>query len=239
MRTIESDIGDFYVTPSGIYCNNKKLEYVDSGAESIIYKFEDKAIKFYRTNPSKKVLSEDMINTLKKTPTKRIVMPEGTLYENNKLKGLYMPYIEGNQDSVYDLSKEQLIKEFTYLHEDFSTLGEQSIVVEDLRMTNFLCNKENFYLIDTGDYYISRNIKDTSLVNKKAFTMFVYNKIMANSIVQEGVNENVRPRKILKRFKKERKYLLKKYEESIIDYFIDNMLEQETLTDYSKRLVKR
>ena len=171
MRIINSDIGNIHITQDGVYCNKQKLEYIDEGAESIVYKYEDKAIKLYRKQPRKRVLSEEMIYKLKEIPTKRIVMPEGCLYEKNNVKGIYMPYITGNREEVYELEKEKLIEEFQFIYDDLSLLGKERIVIDDLRISNFLCNKDAFYLIDTGDYYISRNIKDT--------TVFSYSNIVS------------------------------------------------------------
>lgn len=239
MRVINSDIGNIHITQDGIYCNEEKLQYIDEGQESIVYKYRDKALKLYRKQPRKRVLSEEMIYKLKEIPTKRIIMPEGCLYEKNQIKGLYMPYISGNRKEVYELEKEKLIDEFKYIYDDLSLLGKESIVIDDLRISNFLCNKEAFYLIDTGDYYISRNIKDTTNVNINAFRIFTFSDIIGKAMQDEGLKEMLPFRELLGKIRKEKYQAFKKYEDNVIEYLQENMKEKETLSEYGKRLIRK
>lgn len=239
MKTINSDLGDIHITSSGIYCNNQKLEYLDSGAESHVYQYNDKAIKIYREIPNKRVLSESMINKLKGITTKRVIMPEGILYEDNKIKGLYMPYIKGQQSEVYNLEKEKLIEEFSYIYDDLSILGKEQIIIDDLRMSNFICNSDAFYLIDTGDYYINKNIKNTTRINQDEFKTFIFNDIMKVIMQRQGVKHDIPLKLILGKLRKERYQSFEKYKEDIIGYLIDNMYSQETLTEYATRLIKK
>ena len=239
MRVINSDLGNICVTSGGIYCGDEELEYIDCGAESYVYKYQDKAIKIYRDIPQKRVLSENMISELVGIKTKRIVMPEGLLYEDSKLKGMYMPYLFGEPDQVYELSKEKLVEEFSYICDDLSILGKKQIIIDDLRMSNFICNPEAFYLIDTGDYYINRNIKNTTKINKEEFKTFVFNDLFKIIMQREGLKENISLKEILGKLRKERYDSFKKYGEDIVEYLIDNMNSQEKLSEYAVRLIKK
>ena len=237
MRIINSDIGEFYLKENRVYTPTEELKYIDEGEESLVYQYNDKALKIYRDVPRKKILSEEMIDKLKKIPTKRIILPKGKLYEEEKLKGFYMPYVEGNRDEIYYYKKEKLVEELKRIYEDLKILGKESIVIDDLRISNFLCNEDSFYLIDAREYHLSKNIKDTTKINIDTFRIFIFNDIIAEIMRKEGKKENIPLREIFGKFRKEKYKSYKKYEEDILEYLIQNMESEETLSSYGKRLI--
>lgn len=241
MRQIVSESNlQFIVTEQGVFCNNKPLEYIDKGEEGTVYRYQDKAIKIYHEQPRKKVVSPNLLQELRTIDTKRINLPIEALIEieSNKNEGYITQFLEGNKEDVYFYEKQKLLEELLLLDSDFKLLGKESIVIGDLRISNYISNETGLYLFDCGDYYKSSIKKDTTNMNKKEFqTFFIYN-LVGTRLTEEGKILNLSAQSITSIYRKIR-YDLTHQEEGLINYLEKNMQEQENLNHYVKRLIRR
>ena len=77
----------YFLGTEEINFSEKELldSYINEGTEGITYKYKNSAIKIYsNTYPYKPKLSEEEIFRMSKIPTKRILMPEKPLYDENE-----------------------------------------------------------------------------------------------------------------------------------------------------------
>ena len=240
MRKVISENGlVFTITKQGAFCNNTPMEYIDEGEEGIVYRYQDKAIKIYHEQPRKRVISSSLLEKLKTIDTNRINLPIEILSaeESKKDEGYITQFLEGNKEDIYFYEKQKLLEELMYLDSDFKRLGKESIVIGDLRLSNYISNKIGLYLLDFGDYYKSSMKTDTTNMNKKEFqTFFLYN-LVGTRLTEEGQKQNLPDQIITSVYRKER-YELTHHKDGLIDYLEKNMQEEENLNHYVKRLIR-
>lgn len=241
MRKVISESGlVFTITKQGAFCNDSPLEYMDKGEEGAVYRYQDKAIKIYHEPPRKRIVSPSLLEELKAINTNRINLPIEALVaeKTNKNEGYITQFLEGNREDVYFYEKQKLLEELCYLDGDFKILGKESIVIGDLRLSNYLSNQTGLYLFDCGDYYKSSIKTDTTNMNKKEFqTFFVYN-LVGTRLMEEGRKQNLPDQMITSMYRKAR-YELTHHKEGLIGYLEKNMQEEESLNHYVKRLIRR
>ena len=230
-----------------LYCNNKTFKYdgytlrkgiktfkkQGEGLESIVFKIDDETVlKVYKDSNEKAKLNTSMIKELSQIDTKRIVLPNNIIIdEEGETKGYSMDYIEDSETSIIDYPKKQLIDELNLLKGDLIELGEKKVEIGDLRQENTISNESSFYLIDCGDYL--KRKKDTTKVNY----FFFFNEYLINDILIDIIyEESTDLKKGLNFLKGIKMYLLD--DTYIGDYLKEEMQEQETLNEYVKRMVK-
>ena len=223
MRKVISESGlVFTITKQGAFCNDSPLEYIDKGEEGAVYRYQDKAIKIYHEPPRKRIVSPSLLEELKAINTNRINLPIEALVaeKTNKNEGYITQFLEGNREDVYFYEKQKLLEELYYLDGDFKMLGKESIVIGDLRLSNYLSKT------------------DTTNMNKKEFqTFFVYN-LVGTRLMEEGRKQNLPDQMITSMYRKAR-YELTHHKEGLIGYLEKNMQEEESLNHYVKRLIRR
>lgn len=238
MKVINSNIGKFYITDTGVFSENDKLQYINAGEEGCVYRYGDKAIKIYHSIPRKRVIDEKMVEYLSDIETKRVLLPEDVLYGEDGICGYYMSFIEGDSKEVYSYEKDKLIEEFSYIYSDFDQLGKKSVAIDDLRGSNYISNYDTFHLVDVGDYYICKNGRNTNGSNKRNFRTFVFNDLLYSVLKEHGTKFEVPDKMLFGIFRKERYFAEKEYGDDVLQYFNKCMEDGENLYEYGARLVK-
>lgn len=125
-----------------------------SGGEVIVYKYLDNVIKLYKNNVERPHLSVKQIDFFSTLSPKRILLPTGSIFnDNQELIGYQMPYI-GNERKLLNDKTQQLFAELDIIREDLKTIGDNSIVLFDINVPNTVYNG-GLYLVDPGNYYIN------------------------------------------------------------------------------------
>lgn len=182
MEILVTEKGTIYQYHLGeLIKDDKKLKFIGSGLEGNVFLDGKTAIKIYHSNPNKKVLKEKEIKALKNITTSRIILPREMVF-SEILRGYTMPYIDGNIEEVYFYSKDKLLEETSYIQEDLRTLGNNHIFIDDLRKSNYICNKDGFYLIDGGEYSVTE--KDCTYSNLDFFKYFFIQDIIGSKIFE-------------------------------------------------------
>lgn len=229
----------FIITDQGLFYNNIPLEYIDKGEEGSVYRYQDKAIKIYHDYPRKTTANLELLKVLKTIDTKRILMPIDILMESStKAKGYITPFIEGNKDIVYNYPKDKLLEELSFLDDDFSTLGKESITIGDLRESNYLSNETGFFLFDYGDYYQKPRKIDTTSTNVEEFQIFFLYNLVSPKLKQEASKLKLSEQKVMSIYRKTR-YEITHHRQGLVDYLAKNMNNEENLNNYVKRLIRR
>lgn len=132
----------------------KKDKPLGEGLEATVYQIDDKAVKFFKRYPGKKILlTKDSIEKMKKIHTKRILLPTDALLDKkHNLRGYKMDYVENlGKNSYFNLNKDRLKEENELLREDIELLSDNKILIEDLISENTVYHN-GIYLIDPGSY---------------------------------------------------------------------------------------
>ncbi len=154
MEKLVTDSGVLYKEHCGdLYKDDSKLELIDFGEEGRVYRDGDTAVKIYHKCPNKDVLDDEEIRQLSDIDTQRVVLPDEAV-NGDKVRGYTMPYIEGDSESIFDMNKDVLVSELGLLEDDLKLLGEEKVLIGDLRESNYLSTEDYFYLIDSGDYQV-------------------------------------------------------------------------------------
>ncbi len=184
MERLFTESGTIYEYSNGsLYKSGKKLDFIDLGEEGRVFRDNDLAVKIYHDFPNKEVLSEKDIKKIRKVDTSRIILPIEVI-KNDKTRGYTMPYVDGDNESIYSMEKDILVEELYKLREDLKKLGNKNIMISDLRDSNYLSTHENIYLIDSGDYMITN--MDCSDLNIMAFNDFFMQDILGIYLFEEA-----------------------------------------------------
>ncbi len=238
MRTVTTSIGIINLLGEEILkINHCILKPKAAGEEGKIYHYQNSAIKIYHDFPRKSVISSEFILFLSKLKTNRIVLPSEPLVDKDtgKTLGYIMPFISGNQEEIFTYHKGKLIKEMELLKSDLTVLGENHVVIGDLRFSNFLSNKDGIYLLDAGDYYHSYTLSNTTSNNIANFNNYIVDDFLYYQLKQL---ENYDTCKRIQGLYRKERYNVRTNYSFVGDYFEEKMEEEETLVDYAKRLIK-
>ena len=154
------DIMERLFTKSGIvyrhhcgdlYRGDERLSFIDDGLEGRVYRDGNTAVKIYHNYPEKNVLKRREIEKLSEVETERIILPDEAILGEGT-RGYTMPFVDGDSDCIFDMDKDVLVREIDLIEDDLKVLGDEQVLIGDLRDSNYLSNSDNFYLIDSGDY---------------------------------------------------------------------------------------
>ena len=202
--------------------------YIDEGSEVEVYRYNDEVLKIYKPYCIKNRLDEDTIDRLIGIDTKRIIMPNDIIRDDNsQLIGYTMPYIESyGLDEFKRMKIRYLIDELDIIKEDLKLLSKNHIDIEDMNIGNILVGN-GIYFIDPGSYNIS---------NYRENILYSLNKETINSFILKD---------ILERFSRISKYDKKILEEliPIDDQYIGDILfcdyeSNDNINKYVHRKVK-
>lgn len=205
------------------------LKRIGSGKEGKVYKFGDRALKILHDVPYQKSMNSTTCGGLEKIATKRILLPRETLFDKSgEFKGYSTRYIKYGKD-VFDISKENFLYEVNELIKEINFLSNQRIIIDDWRLENFIYDGK-FRLVDPGLYRYEKeaSIDAIKKLNFAVLKDFVFFELLKSGLMAE-TNEYV-------------DYLLDVHntvENDIVEYFEDEMKDDETMNQYIKRIAKK
>lgn len=196
-----------YVDNKKIRLNPYNMKYSKEistvkGTTSDVYLINDKAYKLYRLPFLSEPINKKTIQVMKTIKTKRIILPENAILNKKRIIiGTISPYIADlGRDNLLSLSKRQFISEIKFLQEDCISLGEESIGVRDLILSNFVFNN-GIYFIDVGKFNILDN--DPNIViseNIERFNTFFIHSFLIPMINKYSKNKSKTSSKIMDDF---------------------------------------
>jgi len=215
-------------------------DYIGSGLEAKVYKKKDMAYKRYRLFSECSRLSLDDVSYLKNIPTRRILLPQETLYNIfGHFKGYTTKYIE-NLGLVHymHLPTECIFNDFSILKDDCRILGEKHIRVADLIPKDREIYNHSFhnglYFVDPGRFYQVAN-EDIAFIedkNKEMIDNFIYYRIF--SVFADEVIGRYR-------YDFSKLYSFRKIIDDNPGQFMDFLMadiQEDTLGEYVKKKVK-
>lgn len=231
---------------NSIKVNDKMEKSIHSGYEGELYFYGDKIIKIFRDRVTNSKNFENKIHKIELLNEKYdgIIKPTDLVYQDDKVVGYAMPYLDGYK-SICTLSfkKNEKIKILTELLKKLEMMHKKGIIYGDIHSANILVNKDlDVELCDIDNVKIGKYDIDNLHVNAirymsiikeadETLDTYMYNLYCVSllfNIVEPYTLEYIRnfPRK-LKKYNKE-------YED-IIDKMI--CLNKETKDDI-KPLIK-
>lgn len=221
---------------------NKKVRYnpyhmkkdikISEGNEGIVYKIDDKAVKFYHTYCRKVRLSKEDAIFLSNIDTKRILTPDNVLLNKRRqIEGYYTKYIEDlGIDNLLNLVKDILKEELSILKEDIILLSDNLVLLDDVLLENISFHN-GIYVVDPGSY--SRLERSDSLA---AYTLNieVINEFLIMQLLSTATYHLTNDRKIAHQVTQSifHDYQEKEYPD-LIEYLLDDVKE-ENLHEYIK-----
>ena len=202
------------------------------GTTSDVYLIDGKAYKLYRLPYKSEPIDKETIKVMKTIDTKRIILPENAILNKKRvIIGTISPYIADlGRDNLLSLSKKQFISEIKFLQEDCALLGEKSIKVRDLLLSNCVFNN-GIYFIDVGKFHILD--KDPNIViseNIDSFNIFFIHSFLIPMINSYSKNKSKTCTKIMDDF-----YDNLRNQKSIPEILEDDFQEE----NLEKYLIKR
>lgn len=230
----------FYYNNRVMNMSQKELDsyYLGEGLESTVYLFDEIVVKIYKSHCRKIRLNEEDVKRLSKIETERIVMPEYLVYDDlNKFSGYTMKYIPTCiKIPLKDDKINNLVKEIEKYEKDIETLSKEKISIYDLNINNAVINN-GIYSIDPGSFRYKDKIIDFKN-NPEDLTIYIIkelNREEINSFFIEEILEKCSniPKKY--RFIFEQQF---NYSDILSDQIKDTMYDNESVKQYTKRLIK-
>lgn len=139
----------------GLLLDMNKLELISNeGEEFSVYKYDNSVLKIYKKDYKLPHLTLEELNFLKSILTQRILMPAGTLWNNDhELIGYEMPLI-ANKKNIDNANVSTFFEELEIIRNDLITLCKNQIILMDINIPNTIYNGR-LYLIDPGNYIIN------------------------------------------------------------------------------------
>lgn len=95
-----------------------------------------------------------------------------------------MIYMEElGEDSFYTLSRKDLSKEMTFLHEDVIHLSNHNVLIEDLDLKNTVFHK-GIYIVDPGSFQIDKSLKEDNNIRIYGINMDTLNEYLLYKIIK-------------------------------------------------------
>lgn len=212
--------------------------YIGHGGEAKVYRKENLAYKYYHFFEFNNRLSLEEVQLLEKLTTKRILLPQDTLYTFfGKFKGYTTQYVK-NLGLIHFmmLPTDLVLNDFNLLKEDNYTLSKKQVVICDLMPKDYrICNYSfnyGLYFIDPGKFY--RNVKlseeEVFLENQNRLDDFLYFRVLNHYANEEfGSYYNYSKLYQIKRYASEQNI-------SLMD-FIASDIGEDNLSEYVKRKI--
>lgn len=221
---------EYYLEDRKIYIYPRLLKCIGNGIEGRVYEYKNQALKIHHDSVWDKVMKPETCVELQRLKTNRILLPRKMLLDKNgNFKG-YTTKLIINEQNIYEIKKQQLINELKELEKEIYYLSNQHIMLNDWHIGNFKYDGM-FRFIDPGSYYydndISKKIRKTNYNTLKDFLFYelIMEKIKCIEKDYFSVTSEV--------FNKcDSRY-------NIYDFFDEELIDNETLEQYIKRLVKR
>ena len=184
-----------------IELDTNDLKEIGQGTESIVYSYNDKAIKVYKEKQTKIRLSYEEVEKLKEINTHRILLPQNTIYSDLDSNSFYYngyttKLIENikKKKELLNISSDLLNNELHLLNEDINVITKNKIIIRDLwNKDNFVYNNHLYY-VDPGSYTISENasISDIYEENIEELSMSLFRNIFCFEDSLELIKEELK-----------------------------------------------
>ena len=201
--------------------------YIKSGWASDVYKFDKEVYKINKEICLKYRLDEDSVNYLSKIPTKRILLPKESIYdENYEFNGYTMKYIKSNKkDDIKNITISKLLKELKTIKNDLLLLKDNNVFIDDLCEDNFIYNN-GIYLIDPGSFEINKE-------RSKEYIEIINREIMHDFIIKYV---------LFRSYKLNIKQIRKLYELFPLNEYLSDILNKESnkkqlINEYTDRII--
>ena len=220
----------FFIGKDEVNCTEEELsmQILNHGLEADVYRIYGKAVKIYKPRCIKTRLDEDMANYLKNIPTKRILMPQEMVYdENNCFNGYTTKLVkEASKETIGKIKMPKMLEEMNLLKEDTKLLTKSGIRLSDLRLVDVLYG-DGIYYCDPGSF-IKEDIdeKELSYENRDSI-----NQLLIDDIIGVYCKLNKKQKNVLKEMVLSGDYL-----SDMFGY--GDFSENETLTHFIKRITK-
>lgn len=179
--------------------NLNDLEYLGEGCESHVYKYGDRALKIYKSDCTKKRITDIECNYMKEIKTQRILLPIGVISNlDGDTLGITTSYIDGEKDKeeLLEVPTFKLIREMKLLTRDAEDLGSRHISIDDITVDNTIFNG-SLYVVDPGsfrvDYTSIRQNLSTAIIENMNMYMisdyFIYG--LLKEITKDKYGEEV------------------------------------------------
>jgi tRNA A-37 threonylcarbamoyl transferase component Bud32 len=199
--------------------------YLDEGSEGIIYRVGDDVLKLYKDSPLVTRLSVSEIDRLRKIKTQRFIMPKDViLTDDDNVVGYSSTFVEKSPFSeIFSLKGKDFKREIKTLMEDIKEISSNGIEIDDLHLSNIVLSHGRIFFIDPGSFIVGNmDERESYQINKFRFSNFIVNDLMAVSIP--------------KKYRRKLDRLFSSCED--IEKFLESMGEEETVENFSNRIVK-
>jgi len=219
----------FYVDDKKYDLDYKKMQknFISSGFESDVYRFDNKVYKFYKEVCLKYRLDKKSVEYLSKIKTNRLLLPKDVIYDENKeFFGYSMKYIKPiEKEEIENLKVDRLLKDLLLIKKDLLLLKDKNVFIDDLCESNFIFNN-GIYLIDPGSYEINkkRSKEYIEIINREIMNDFVIKYVLFRRYGLD--NEDIR--KLHKVFP---------LDEYISDIISKEKNKKQLVNEYSNRII--
>lgn len=209
-------------------------DFIGEGMEARVYRKGDSAYKVYRLFSEVSRLSLADTFYLKDLSTKRILLPQDTLYTVfGRFRGYTTPYIEDlGLDSFVSLQKDELSSEFSLLKEDCQLLGEHNICIHDLMtrrpsIQNGIFHR-GLYVVDPGRFCFDFSLTTDEVTKKNCeeIDYFLFHRVARQYCIQNMEYTTA--------FYEEFDAVIHQGDTSLMEYILNDM-EEKTFQDYLER----
>lgn len=218
----------YYLDDKKININLEKLKKLGKGCQSEAYKLWYNCGTYVLKIRKNESIIEEECNILKKLNTERILLPKQLVYDENRQFIGYMMQYHKNDKKVIKISKQKFMYEIKKLMDEIKYLSDNNIVIDDWNFSNFIFDG-TFRLIDSGKYrYSSIDKNKIYQHNYIVLCDFIANKLLYYMLV---ANTDF-PQYYSSR-------LYQKTKRGIIEFYQQQINDDETVYQYVKRIVKK
>lgn len=213
--------------------------YIGKGGEAKVYQKGKFAYKYYHFFELNRRLSLDEVQKLERIMTKRILLPQDTLYTIfGKFKGYTTQYVK-NLGLIHFmmLPTDLIVDEFNLLKEDNYTLSQNQIVISDLMPRDYQIFNYSFnygvYFIDPGKFYNNTQLDpgEVFFLNQRKLDDFFYFRVLSR-YANEEIGRYYYDYDKLYQIRQD----ASKQGVSLMDFIISD-IKEENLAEYVKRKI--
>lgn len=177
--------------------NEEELDYmyIDEGAEAIVYKYGNDALKVYRDIRCRRLSEKDTLS-LCALSTKRILLPEKAIYgvEPKIFKGYSTPFIYAYPNvRVMDMKVNDFVGELDVIREDLVELSHNGVEVDDWHVGNMLYDGRKIYMCDPGAMTLSDRVRFNCSMGNNVYTLnrFIMDDVFPLARLSKNSKKNI------------------------------------------------
>ena len=218
---------EFLIDGKKVRLNPYNMRYsplIGEGTKARVYLIGEKAYKLYKPFCDTELMTKKKIDYLKEIPTKRVILPESPILDKKRrLKGYISKYVVDFGIEKFMLKDIDItLKELEKLYDDFLTLGDYKVLVNDASYANSVFN-DGIYIIDCGRFEINDSISRFN--NIQMFNDYIMGSLFTTYCRINGIN--------FSRLKQ--KYSDMYSQIDLVSYLEDDVGEAKNLDEYLRR----